>query len=373
MLGREIEHCLTEDNGGNNMKAAKFKFCEGIKCGCSKSTETSSEKSIDKNVYAKTELEAEERHKKYETVDPYPLIAAALLNSADIAAYVKATALIYPFDEKKLKGASYDVTIKGPVVYWKLTDPDKVEKKTIQIAKKGDSFDLEPNSIAFVTLEPMFRIPTYLALRFNLKITHIYKGLLLGTGPLVDPGFSGKLSIPLHNLTSNTYRFFYGEELITMEFTKMSPNVAWMDSTFIKSHDEQYIANIIKSDRTVDEYITKALEKDRLDKVISSIPNAVKECKNEVHSANKAVKKMKYASLAQAAISVLAVCTLVLSAVQCSLDAISKANDRYDSLVEEYTNMKMDYETEISLLKNEISQLTNTVNELQSQDNMGAE
>ncbi len=28
----------------------------------------------------------------------------------------------------------------------------------------------------------------------------VYKGLLLGTGPIVDPGFVGKLYIPLHKL-----------------------------------------------------------------------------------------------------------------------------------------------------------------------------
>lgn len=355
------------------MGFGKFKPCGTIKRGCSKPEETDSVKDIDKNVYAKTELDAENRHNKYGKVDPYPLIAAALLNSADIAAYVKATALIYPFYEERLKGASYDVSIKGPVVYWKFTDAGKAEKKTIQIEKKGDCFDLEPNSIAFVTLEPMFRIPTYLALRFNLKITHIYKGLLLGTGPLVDPGFSGRLSIPLHNLTSNTYRFFYGEELITMEFTKMSPNTAWMqDSDHTKSHDECYVENIIKSNRTVDEYIAKALKEDRLDKVISSIPDAVSDCKNEVRSANKAVRNVQQAALIQTAISVIAVCTLVITAVTLSINAINKANDRYDSLYEEYMDMKTTYESKIDSLQDDIDQLTAEVNELQDQDNIKA-
>lgn len=349
----------------------KDKLCEIIKCGCSRPEKNDDEKNIDMSIYAKTESEAKKRHNKYGRVDPYPSIAAALLNSADIAAYVKATALIYPFYEKKLQGASYDVTIKGPVVYWKFADSGEVEKKTIQIEKRGDSFDLEPNSIAFVTLEPTFRIPTYLALRFNLKITHIYKGLLLGTGPLVDPGFSGKLSIPLHNLTSNTYRFLYGEELITMEFTKLSPNIAWIqDSNFIKSHDECYVENLIKSDRTVDEYIAKALEKDHLGKVISSIPDAVEGCKKEVRSANKAVKKMQQVSLAQAAISIIAVCGLVFSAVTLSLNAINKANDRYDSLYKEYMNMKMTSESRIDSLQNNIEQLINEVDGLQKQDNM---
>jgi deoxycytidine triphosphate deaminase len=91
----------------------------------------------------------------------------------------------------------------------------------------GESFELQENSIAFVTLEPMLRVPDYIALRFDLRIKNVYRGLLLGTGPIVDPGFEGRLSLPLHNLTTNSYRFRGGEDLIWMVFTKISPNDRW--------------------------------------------------------------------------------------------------------------------------------------------------
>ena len=322
---------------------------------------------IDLTVYAETDMAAMAKYNVFGNHDPYPTIMPALLNSADIAAYVKATALIYPFYEEKLKGASYDVTIKGRVVYWKYTESGTIETRKTDLLNKGDCFDLEPNSIAFVTLEPMFRIPTYLALRFNLKITHIYKGLLLGTGPLVDPGFCGQLSIPLHNLTSNTYRFFYGEELISMEFTKMSPNTAWLPNSYPLQtpHNEKYIEDVITSDRTVEDYITKAIRKDRLNYVISSIPDAVNDCKNEVRSANKAVSSVKREARIQAVVSVVAVCSLVISAVGFSLNAINKANDRYDALNSEYAEMKLTLESEISQLQEDIQQLTVSLENLQ--------
>ncbi len=66
-----------------------------------------------------------------------------------------------------------------------------------------------------------------MALRFNLKITNVHRGIILGTGPLVDPGYEGKLLIPLHNLTTNDYKFKGGEGLIWMEFTKLSPHSRW--------------------------------------------------------------------------------------------------------------------------------------------------
>lgn len=30
-----------------------------------------------------------------------------------------------------------------------------------------------------------------MVLRFNLSVSNAYKGVLLGTGPIVDPGFEG--------------------------------------------------------------------------------------------------------------------------------------------------------------------------------------
>jgi hypothetical protein len=46
----------------------------------------------------------------------------------------------------------------------------------------------------------------------------------------VDPGFTGKLSIPLHNLTTNDYTLVGGDPLIWMEFTKLSGRKEWQPS-----------------------------------------------------------------------------------------------------------------------------------------------
>ena len=130
--------------------------------------------------------------------------------------YVKRTGLIYPFYDKDLKSASYTARIAGKCKFWDEEAKQFIEK---DLKSSGDKIILKPNSIAFVGIEPTFRLPDYIALRFNLKITHVYRGLLLGTGPLIDPGFVGKISIPLHNLTSNEYIFSFNESLIWIEFT----------------------------------------------------------------------------------------------------------------------------------------------------------
>src|ERR1043166_7949999 len=172
--------------------------------------------------YPSSEDDAAARYKTYCGVDPFPEIEAALLNSADICDYVAATGMIFPFCEHTdlLKPASYGPLLKGRGIYW-----DRNSKKHDLLLSDGKiegyenydyrtEFDLERNSIAFITLEPTFRMPLYLAFRFNLAIREVYRGLLLGTGPIVDPGFQGKISFPLHNLTDEKYTLVAGEQRI---------------------------------------------------------------------------------------------------------------------------------------------------------------
>ncbi len=202
--------------------------------------------------------------------DPFPEIASALLNSADISDYVAAAGMLCPFRPKKLKSASYEIAFLGKCVYW-----DEDGKKRVRIIRPGQEFLLKRNSIAFVTLEPVFRIPDYIALRFNLKITHIYRGILLGTGPLVDPGFMGRLSVPLHNLTNNDYTLTGGDDLIWMEFTKISKHKRW-DSTE-KLANQEGLYHPFPPDKNlpdVEYYLRKA---DPHRPIRSSIPEVTKE------------------------------------------------------------------------------------------------
>lgn len=254
------------------------------------------EKEVEADVRRKekvyvTEREADQRYKKTFSNDPFPDIQPALLNSADIYNYVIETGMIFPFYPEKLAGASYEVAIGEKIVWW---DEKKQKVKEVDISRPGAFFKLKPNSIAFVMLEPTFRIPDYMALRFNLKIMHVYKGLLLGTGPLVDPGFVGKLSIPLHNLTANTYTFKHGDSLIEVEFTKLSSNSAWhKEHTCAVREDTLYKRKWIKSNRTIYDYIERALNGSNDVMVKSSIPKDLKKIKNIANITHKDMVETK--------------------------------------------------------------------------------
>lgn len=165
---------------------------------------------------AKTDREANERSLKYHDTDPLPNIQPSLLSATEIVEYVEKTGLIYPFSPTKelLKHASYEGRIGSKAFRYN----EKGER--IQAPTRGGFLELPHNSITFVESDITFRLPRYIGLRFNLQIKHVHRGILLGTGPLIDPGFQGKLLIPLHNLTSEDYYINVEDGLIWIEFTK---------------------------------------------------------------------------------------------------------------------------------------------------------
>lgn len=233
--------------------------------------------------FATTESEANDRAKEYLNKDPFPSCPRALLSSAEIHDYARVTAMLHPFYPDALKSASYQARIGGEFIRW-----DKEGKKETGIITPGDVFVLPENSISFVQTEPKFRLPHYIAVRFNLKITHVHRGLLLGTGPLVDPGFEGNLLIPLHNLTSTPYRFNTEEALIWVEFTKTSYGHKPKKTEDAESDRESIFVSFPerKKNKTPNYYLNEA---NRGEPIQSSIPHIIAESeRNTTQSAQNA-------------------------------------------------------------------------------------
>ena len=258
----------------------------------------------------------EDRYTKCKRNDPFPEIGDALLNSVDIVKYCMTTGMISPFDITKVKGVTYTCHFSGTYFYWEGRSNNLKKKRGYQ----AKELILRPNSITYLEIEETLRIPDYLIIRYNLQVSHVYKGLLLGTGPIVDPGFVGKLFIPLHNLTSNTYCIQKGAPLITLEFTKVGRNYApgadvttRLDKLDKVAHSvewppsKKYVLNFsaikhqpedIKPGRGFDVYLRKALiENESFKKttenicVGSSIPEKIEEATMSAKAAEEAARK----------------------------------------------------------------------------------
>lgn len=237
------------------------------------------------------EAEAEARFIKWREHDPFPEVEPALLNTADLFDYIVTTGMLHPFRidpmrlDETLKPASCGIRIGGPCAYWTYEGPpDGREPKLVErVAGENDVLTLPPNSIVYATLAPRFRLPDYIAARFNLSIGYVYRGLLVGTGPLVDPGFDGTLQIPLHNLTSTPCEIPTSDAVLWMEFTKLSPNERWTKDPDPQEQRGAYVPfPERKRKKSLKDYLEHA---NQGDPIVSSIPAAVEEA---AHSAQKA-------------------------------------------------------------------------------------
>ena len=155
--------------------------------------------------------------------DPFEEIGPALLNSADIVRYIRAGCLIEEanFSHSRLKTASYELRFLGELHMWENVDGEGLKRRCTSV-EMHHAVKLPKNSISYLWTKEELYLPEYIAARFNLHIKHVHKGLLVGTGPLIDPGFGGSLLIPLHNLTGNDYEVCGGDGIAWVEFTKVS-------------------------------------------------------------------------------------------------------------------------------------------------------
>src|SRR5262249_44729546 len=244
-------------------------------------------------AFADSPREADRRSARYrgkdKDLDPFPRIPPALLSSEHIKAYVRQTGMIHPFidDSSRLKSASYEVNAGGRFIYW-----DEDAKKIDKLIIKAATFPMPPTSISFVQKESEVRLPQYIAVRFNLRITHVHRGLLLGTGPLVDPGFHGNLLIPLHNLTSDEYTIRGDEGLIWMEFTKTSHEPPSAPVRNAPQYEFE-MTEARKSDQLPEYYFDRA-SKNR--PIQSSIPLVVADARKLAQSASKAAQRAEWSN-----------------------------------------------------------------------------
>ncbi|MER2511716.1 MAG: hypothetical protein ABTQ25_04730 [Nitrosomonas ureae] len=292
--------------------------------------------------FANDEKEAKTRFEEFSSKDPLPDVPPALLNSGDIHDYARITSMVFPFDKNKLKSASYEIDFLGDV-YHVNDETGKVEKETLV---KGEPFILKKNSIVFVFIETKFFLPDYIAIRFNLRITLVHRGLLLGTGPLVDPGFAGRLLIPLHNLTSEDY-ILHGEDgLIWVEFTKLSPHIRWDSSARSGADYHPFPAN--KQNLPAYEYFKKASNGRPAG---SSIPGEVTVIKRDLEKTYSIVKFI-------GSVGFVGFIALVIM----TWDLISNANQNIATARDEITNFSKD-QTELNkrlnLLKLKLNRLLN--------------
>lgn len=135
---------------------------------------------------------------------------SGVLLSDQIGYYVKAVKLIDPFHHTYLRPASYDLTVGDEYFVNDYRRP----------LREGEKIEIPPNGLAYVKTRESFNIPYYLMARYSLRVQQVYRGLMLDNGLQVDPGYSGPITVPIHNLTDDARRLEYGETFLSVDFTR---------------------------------------------------------------------------------------------------------------------------------------------------------
>lgn len=275
--------------------------------------------------FAASKAEAENRFKKYKSLDPFPNIKQTLLSSADIQAYIAATGMIHPFKNKTIAQASITMTIGPEVLFWNQENNQKYR----QDYSENEEIILRANSITFLRTAERFQVPDYIAVRFNFRIKHVHRGLLLGTGPLIDPGFVGYPMIPVHNLTDDEYRVYVGEEFINVEFTKISDiNNDSQKSIDGKIYSFKYIENTAK---TPDFSFMKNIKKNvPNNKVKSSLSGVLDEATKLVKDQEKQLKRQFRWTLITIIIALVALAFAGYTLTLQSMDIINAAREKIE-------------------------------------------
>jgi dCTP deaminase len=136
--------------------------------------------------------------------------------------------VIDPFDSETLQPASYDfrlgakaivarsVSVIDRLVGGRDRPPPEIDVKAVgEIQIPPDGFAL------IVTLERVGLSPRYVA-RIGFQSYYARKGLLLLSGPQVDPGFEGHLLLGLANASPGWLTIPYADAIATLEFHELA-------------------------------------------------------------------------------------------------------------------------------------------------------
>lgn len=182
-----------------------------------------------------------------------------------------------------IKEATYEMRLGETAIRW-----DSDGKKELNVESDGHII-LEPNSVTFVTTIERFNLPHDIIARFNLKSKFVHRGLLLGTGPIVDPGFKSRILIPIHNFSNQAVRISYKECFISVEFTRCcDPYIQYQvgnqatTSQHIKSKEKEefllddFIKNTFLTGSSIRDVIDKYKEQqEKSEKIVNSVRNVI--------------------------------------------------------------------------------------------------
>ena len=134
----------------------------------------------------------------------------------------RSSGLVEPFDPDLINPASVDVTMgKTILVEGRVCGPADLRKRWLEV-DITNGFELEPGSFILAHTAELVRIPNWLEATFHLKSSRGREGLNHLLAGYIDPGFSGRITLELHNVNQrHSVRLYEGQRIGQLRFTKL--------------------------------------------------------------------------------------------------------------------------------------------------------
>lgn len=116
--------------------------------------------------------------------------------------------LIDPFTIDSLRPAGYDLRV----------GLNYAIRENRQALSLGETLTIEPYQVAVIQTLETLNLPDFLIGRWNIRVKLAYSGLLWVGGAQVDPGFRGRLSCPIYNLSTKPVKLACGDRLAMIDF-----------------------------------------------------------------------------------------------------------------------------------------------------------
>ena len=131
--------------------------------------------------------------------DPMKEDTQGVLLSDRIAYYADVCTLVTPFNPEDLRPASYTLHVGD--FYWVGREKHEIGPDKPMI--------IPANGLVYVQILEYFNIPYYMIARYSLRVTQVYRGLVLDNGLQIDPGYHGHIHVPIYNLTNDKKVFLH--------------------------------------------------------------------------------------------------------------------------------------------------------------------
>ena len=124
---------------------------------------------------------------------------------------------ISPFDPAAVEPASYDLRVGSQAA-------TSSTRKVTDLAQEG-FVEVKPGDFVIVTTLETIKLDNAHVGRFGLTSSHARRGLIATAGPQIDPGFHGRLTIGLTNLSTKSVALTHKDSFLTVEFHRLDKPV----------------------------------------------------------------------------------------------------------------------------------------------------